>query len=118
MSIRYDDVSCTFVLETAQTAYIMRVGPGGHLLHFYYGRRIGTGDPGILFPPENRSFSPNYYQDRTMRTVSPDTLPQEYTGCNVGDFRLSCLEVTDGAGARGGRFCLQLPRNTRGQIYA
>lgn len=101
MSIRYDAVTHTFTLETAQTAYMMRIGAYGRLCHLYYGRRIGAGDLGVLFPAENRSFSPNYYADRFQRTVSPDVLPQEYTGCNVGDFRLSCLEAVDQAGARG-----------------
>ena len=104
MSIHYDDATRTFALETVRTAYMMRIGPGGRLIHLYYGRRIGTGDPGILYPPEDRSFSPNYYHDRFMRTVSPDTLPQEYTGCNTGDFRLNCIEVIDPTGARGADF--------------
>ena len=54
-------------------------------------KTIGTGDLMQLYPRTDRGFSPDYYAYRTHRGISPDLLPQEYTGCNVGDFRLSCL---------------------------
>ena len=57
-----------------------------------------------LYPRTDRGFSPDYYAYRTHRGVSPDLLPQEYTGCNVGDFRLSCLTVADSRGAFGADF--------------
>lgn len=101
MSIRFDTNNKIYALETAHTSYIMSVDATGHLQHLYYGRRIGEGDLMQLYPRTNYSFSPDYYDYRTMRGVSPDILPQEYTGCNVGDFRVSCLTVTDAQGAYG-----------------
>lgn len=71
---------------------------------WYYGKTIGTGDLMQLYPRTDRGFSPDYYAYRTHRGVSPDLLPQEYTGCNVGDFRLSCLTVADSRGAFGADF--------------
>ena len=68
------------------------------------GKTIGTGDLMQLYPRTDRGFSPDYYAYRTHRGVSPDLLPQEYTGCNVGDFRLSCLTVADSRGAFGADF--------------
>ena len=95
----------TFTLQTARTTYRMRVDERGRLLHMYYGRRIGRGDLRELYPPADHGFSPDYYPCRLRRGVSPDVLPQEYTGCNVGDFRLSCLVVRDGmTGAAGADF--------------
>ena len=44
MSIRFDSDSRIFVLETAHTSYHMKVDALGHLLHLYYGKKIGTGD--------------------------------------------------------------------------
>ena len=104
MSIRFDSEARIFVLETAHTSYHMKVDALGHLLHLYYGKTIGTGDLMQLYPRTDRGFSPDYYAYRTHRGVSPDLLPQEYTGCNVGDFRLSCLTVADSHGAFGADF--------------
>ena len=104
MSIRFDSETRIFVLETAHTSYHMKVDALGHLLHLYYGKTIGTGDLMQLYPRTDRGFSPDYYAYRTHRGVSPDLLPQEYTGCNVGDFRLSCLTVADSRGAFGADF--------------
>ena len=104
MSIRFDSDSRIFVLETAHTSYHMKVDALGHLLHLYYGKKIGAGDLMQLYPRTDRGFSPDYYTYRTHRGISPDLLPQEYTGCNVGDFRLSCLTVADSRGAFGADF--------------
>lgn len=104
MSITFDPTERIFRLETQHTSYCMQVSGLGRLLHLYYGSRIGAGDLQALYQPVDMGFSPSYYEHRTDRLVSPDLLPQEYTGCNVGDFRLSCLSVTDESGARGADF--------------
>ena len=93
MGIEFDTATSIFSLETARTSYRMRVDERGHLLHLYYGRSIGQDDLSALYPPADHGFSPDYYPCRRERGVSPDVLPQEYTGCNVGDFRLSCVVV-------------------------
>ena len=104
MSIRFHCESRTFFLDTQHTSYVMQVNPYGHLLHLYYGPSVGEGDFTALYPGEDRGFSPSYYEDRLERNFSPDVLPQEYTGCNVGDFRLSCLSVADEQGIWGADF--------------
>lgn len=107
MGIQFDAATKTFTLQTARTTYQMRVDERGRLLHMYYGRKIGRGDLRELYPPADHGFSPDYYPCRLRRGVSPDVLPQEYTGCNVGDFRLSCLVVRDPDGAAGADFLYQ-----------
>ena len=105
MSIRFDASSGLFTLETARTTYAMQVDDRSHLLHLYYGRRIGQGDLSALYPAADHGFSPDYYASRHTRGLSsPDVMPQEYTGCNTGDFRLCCLAVRDEAGALGAEF--------------
>ena len=104
MSIRFNSETNIFVLETAHTCYHMKVDALGHLLHLHYGKKIGAGDLMQLYPRTDRGFSPDYYDYRTHRGVSPDILPQEYTGCNTGDFRISCLTVADEKGAFGADF--------------
>ncbi len=115
MGIQFDTATSVFSLETARTSYRMRVDERGHLLHLYYGRSIGQGDLSALYPPADHGFSPDYYPCRRERGVSPDVLPQEYTGCNVGDFRLSCVVVRNEAGAAGADFVYVSHRIQRGK---
>ena len=104
MGIQFNSATGVFALQTAHTSYHMQVDERGHLLHLYYGRTIGQGNLSALYPRADHGFSPDYYACRRERGVSPDVLPQEYTGCNVGDFRLSCLVVRNEAGAAGADF--------------
>lgn len=99
MGIAYSEKERTFRLETRSTVYCMVLGAHNHLLHMYYGRTIGSGDLGKLFLSRSIGFSPDYYEDRLKHTASPDTAPQEYTGCNTGDYRLSTISVTDEQGS-------------------
>ena len=115
MGIQFDARTQTFILQTIHTTYQMRVDERGRLLHMYYGRKIGRGDLRELYPPPDHGFSPDYYPCRLRRGVSPDVLPQEYTGCNVGDFRLSCLVVRDPDGAAGADFLYESHEITPGK---
>ena len=98
MSILFDDTSRTLTLTTKNTAYQMQIAPTGHLLHLYYGRKA-EGCFDYLIRRRDCGFSPNPYELRGDRTWSLDTLGQEYSGSNCGDYRLaSLLPVTaDGA---------------------
>ena len=101
MAILFDAAARTFTLSTQNTTYQMGLDHLDRLLHLYYGPAIGQGQLSAPYPPADQGFSPNANADRNRRGISPDTLPQEYTGCNVGDFRLSCLVVRDEDGAAG-----------------
>ena len=105
MSILFDGKKMTFTLHTANTTYQMQVDAWRRLVHLYYGRKLGQACLAGLYPQADRGFSPDYYETRCQRGLaSPDTRPQEYTGFNTGDFRLSCLEVTGSDGAAGADF--------------
>ncbi|MBQ7004344.1 MAG: alpha-galactosidase [Oscillospiraceae bacterium] len=99
MSIIYREQDKTLTLYTAHTTYQMQIGGLGHLKHLYYGRRVENACMEGLYPPINHGFSPDYYDFRMERGISPDMLPQEYTGCNSGDFRVSTVEVRAKNGA-------------------
>ncbi|MGN0266369.1 MAG: alpha-galactosidase [Lachnospiraceae bacterium] len=101
MSIRFDNESRTFTLYTKNTSYQMQVNQVGHLLHLYYGKRTGTDNLSYQYIPADCGFSPNLYEIRQNRMVSVDILPQEYSGANTGDFRLSSLELVTEKGAYG-----------------
>lgn len=104
MSIVYCDQAKTLTLHTANTTYQMQISALGRLLHLYYGRRVEGACMAGLYPSVNHGFSPDYYEYRYERGISPDTLPQEYTGCNTGDFRVSTVEVQAYSGAYGADF--------------
>lgn len=106
MSILYDKQAKTFTLQTNETSYQMQVDQCNRLRHLYYGRRVdGECMDRLYLPADRGGFSPDYYETALHRGAAcPDILPQEYTRFNVGDFRLSCLEVTAEGGPLGADF--------------
>ena len=77
----------------------MGVDNAGVLLHLYYGRKTDA-DMSYLIRYTDRGFSGNPYALRTNRGYSLDTLPQEYSGSGVGDYRLPAVQVVSGNGSR------------------
>ncbi len=95
-----DEKSGIITLHTKNTTYQMKAGSHGVLLHTYYGPRIGDGDLSYLIRCTDRGFSPNPSEAGLDRAFSLDTLPQEYSTCGVGDFRLPSLELEPEDGSR------------------
>jgi alpha-galactosidase len=91
--IEHDEQLGLFTLHTDHTSYQMKVDAYRVLLHTYYGGRIRGGDLSYLIQYADRGFSPNPSEAGNCRTYSLDTLPQEYSTCGVGDFRVTSLEV-------------------------
>lgn len=83
----------TFTLHTRNTSYQMKVDHYQVLLHTYYGPRIGEEDLSCLMQRTNCNFSPNPNEAGADRTYSLDVMPQEYSTCGVGDFRLPSIEL-------------------------
>lgn len=99
MCIDIDQEKRLFTLHTAHTTYQMMADSHGVLRHFYYGRRIGAFDMSYREFHSDCGFSPNPYELRNQRDYSLDTLSQEYTGCGIGDFRISCLSLANSDGS-------------------
>ena len=99
MSIRFHEQTGIFSLTTARTLYQMKADSTGVLLHLYYGRRI-DGNLDYLIQYTDRGFSGNPYELSANRGYSLDTLPQEYAGNGVGDFRLPAVQVLSANGSR------------------
>ncbi len=89
-----------FTLHTQNSTYQMKADPYHVLLHTYYGPRIRGGDLSGLIQYADRACSPNPDEAGLDRTYSLDTLPQEYSTCGVGDFRLPSLELELPDGSR------------------
>ena len=88
-----DKQKMLFTLHTRNTTYQMKADEHKILLHTYYGARIGEMDMSYLIRFADRGFSPNPGELGHCRTYSLDTLPQEYSTCGVGDFRLPSIEL-------------------------
>lgn len=86
MPIVYDAAQRAFHLQTPNTSYVLQLIKNGIPAHAYWGRKIANAQLGALLTYQERSsFSPNPYPDD--RSVSFDTLPQEYPVYGAGDFR-------------------------------
>ena len=95
MSIFLEQEKRIFTLMTDHSAYQMMIGPEGYLLHTYYGRRCGEAFD-YLHLERDCGFSPNPYALASGRGFSLDTMPQEYSGSNGGDYRVpSVLPETE-----------------------
>ena len=89
-----------FTLHTRNTTYQMKADWHNILLHTYYGPRISGGDLSYLIQYADRGFSPNPNEVGDKRDYSLDTLPQEYSSCGVGDFRIPSIEFEPEDGSR------------------
>ncbi len=101
MSIRYNAENGVISLETRGTLYQMQADDYGMLLHIYYGRKLAGEDAVRLLRYTDRGFSGNPYTRTNGRGYSADTLPQEYGGCNTGDYRVSAVSLVLADGSRG-----------------
>lgn len=93
--INYCEKERVFTLQTQNATYQMIVDSHGYLLHCYYGAKIERQNLSYCIQPQDRGFAANPPDAAGDRTLSPDTLPQEYSTFGVGDFRESCLDVRD-----------------------
>jgi alpha-galactosidase len=100
MSTIYDKDKKLITLNTANSTYQMGIGPYGHLLHLYYGKKA-QGDFSYLLTYYDRGFSGNPYGAGVDRTYSMDVLPQEYPCFGNGDFRISGFSMKDTNGIYG-----------------
>lgn len=99
MSVRYIESKKTFLLQTKNSTYQMKVSEYGYLLHLYYGERLEDEDLSYLIQLKDRGFSPNPNEAGHDRTFSLDFLPQEFSSDGSCDYRLSSIEVKNGDGS-------------------
>ncbi|MCM1149033.1 MAG: alpha-galactosidase [Butyricicoccus sp.] len=88
-----DKENKVFTLHTRSTTYQMKADRYNVLLHTYYGARVGEVDLSCLVRCSDRGGVPNPDEVFPRRDYSLDTLPQEYSTCGVGDFRLPSIEL-------------------------
>lgn len=115
MAILYNRENQVFTLHTKNTTYQMKVDGFGHLLHLYYGGRIGEEDMSYLIIPMDRGFSGNPHEAGADKTYSLDTLPQEYPSQGSGDYRLGGLLLVNTDGSRAAKWEYQSHQITAGK---
>lgn len=98
MSIKFNEETKIFSIDTAKSTYQMQVDKYGFLLHLYYGERV-EGEMDYLLTYSDRGFSGNPYDVDNDRTYSMDALPQEYPTLGNGDFRNAALVVENEDGS-------------------
>ena len=101
MAIQFDRTKRTLTLHTRQTTYQMQVSDTGHVLHLYYGRRLDGVCLDYLHILTDCGFSPNSYENRLRREITPDILPLEYSAAGAGDYRVPALECLSAEGVVG-----------------
>jgi alpha-galactosidase len=104
MSIRYIEETKQLILETANTAYQMKIDELGYLQHLYYGKKLGQNDMSYPFRIYDHGFSGNPYDMRQNRAYSLDSMAQEYTSFGVGDFRVTSIRASCSDGSRCAEF--------------
>lgn len=100
MSITFDEKSRIFFLLTKNSEYQMQIGSIGHLRHLYYGAPVGKTDMSYRLKFLDRGFSGNPYELADHRELSLDTMPQEYSGSGMGDYRVESLQLIGKTGSR------------------
>ncbi len=100
MAVLYDSQEKLFTLQTKNTTYQMMEGPYGFLLHLYYGKKINDPCMDYLLTQRAVGMAVNPPDAGSDRTFSVEILPQEYTGCGVGDFRNLAVKVINADGSR------------------
>lgn len=92
MSIKFEPTQGIFHLQNKQMSYVIQLINGMYPAHVYWGRPIRSGQLGTIIQFKERcSFSPNPVKED--RTISFDTLPQEYPAYGTSDFREPAYQV-------------------------
>ncbi|WP_188351177.1 alpha-galactosidase [Leuconostoc pseudomesenteroides] len=107
-NIFFDEQQQVFHLSNQQVSYLIQIEDGGVLSHLYFGKKISGYHGSRLYLRLDRGFSPNLAGEphQTDRRFSKDTLLQEYSGYDTGDFRQAAIKLrgVDGAEATDFRF--------------
>ena len=98
MAIKINTEKRIFTLETKHTMYQMQADTYGVLRHLWYGAKTGC-DMSYLQDYPDVGFSGNSHDAGNDRTYSLDTLPLEYAGAGIGDFRVPAVEAVHADGS-------------------
>lgn len=101
--IRFDSENKVFHLSNNNISYLLSIDDGGLVSHLYFGKKVKRYHNHLSYPRIDRGFSGNVL-DNLDRGLSKDTLPQEYSGSDSGDYRQTALIIKHGDGSRSNAF--------------
>ena len=90
MAVIVNEQMGVFHLTGSRTSYLMDVHCGT-LRHLYYGPRVESEAAHTLVRDVRAGYMANFPEEDACPGACPDTLPQEYSGHENGDFRVSCV---------------------------
>ena len=99
MAIIFDEQNKVFTIHTQNSTYQMKISQHGHLLHLYYGKRIGDKDVSYLIPNVVRSHESNPPEAGRDRVYSLCAYPQEFSSNDAGDYRIPSIELINWDGS-------------------
>ena len=100
MAIYFNEQEKTFHLEGKDYSYIMGVAYDRFLSHLYYGKKVNMLHPSRKIVSRELGFSPSPLEFFYNRSVSLDTLPQEFPSFGYTDFRIPAIIVEQENGSR------------------
>lgn len=92
MSIFYNQKEKSFRLDAKDTSYMLKVIDEGYLAHVYYGEKLPDEDLGYLLRLDE---IPTPTVKNRERATFMDSIPFEYPCFGLGDYRESCLKISD-----------------------
>ncbi len=97
MKIDFDAVRQIFKLDTAHSSYLIALVDDEKLVgHLYYGQRLPDNGVDDLMRIDEAPFVPSV--NNRDRVPIMDSFPFEYPAYGLGDYRETCLQVTDANG--------------------
>lgn len=97
--ITFDETTQSFHLKNKDISYVLAIEEGKILSHVYFGKRVKNYTGYFKYPRLDRGFSGNL-PGSLDREYSKDTLPQEFSGNNTGDYRVPAVILKSENGAR------------------
>lgn len=97
--IKFDVDQQVFHLSNQSISYLIEIEEGGLLSHLYFGKKVREYHSQRHYPRMDRGHTGNL-KDATERTFSKDTVLQEFSGNNTGDYRNPGLIIKNYNGSR------------------
>lgn len=101
--ITFDEKQKLFHLHNQEISYLFALEEENILSHLYFGAKVPAYHGQLRYPRVDRGFSGNL-PDKTDRTYSLDTLPQEYSASGDSDYRLPAAIIEHADGSRADRW--------------
>lgn len=100
MPIIYNEKEKTFHLEGKDYSYIIGIAYDQYITHLYYGKQVQMVHPSRRMVARELGFSPSPLAFFKNRSVSLDTMPQEFPSFGYGDFRIPAVMIEQENGSR------------------